>query len=41
MFLKVQNAEVYGLEYVPVTKVLASESPKFLTDDSFGFVQQA
>lgn len=29
MFLKVQNVEVYGLEYVPVTEVLASESPVF------------
>lgn len=38
MILKAQNAEVHGLEDVPVTKVLICESLEFLTDDSFGFV---
>lgn len=38
MILKVQNAEVYGLEDVPITKVLVCESLEFLIDDSFGFL---
>lgn len=39
VFSKVQNAEEYGLYYVPVTKVLVSESLQFLIDSSFGFLQ--
>lgn len=40
VFSKVQNAEVYGLYHVPVTKVLVCESLK-LSDSLFGFLQQA
>lgn len=29
MFWKIQDAEVHGLEYIPVKEVLASESLKF------------